>query len=154
VVLDDGAVLENGEVLPRLLRPPERFPIGLAHVVHELVLVDDVPLQIHPPGPQHQLARPIEHVNAGALKPNSIARQLDGAAEDQVGVVERVDRIERRQQRGQLPAGRAVLHHLWDRCLRAQDDRPIHAPAPRHGEQTLVFPGWRGELKARWIRHK
>ena len=57
VVLDDRAVLEHREVRRLLLGAAERLPVGLAEVVHEVVLVDDVPLEVHPPGPEHQVAR-------------------------------------------------------------------------------------------------
>ena len=134
-----GTVLEHGEVRRLVLGAAEGLPVGVAEVVHQVVLVDDVPLEVHPPGPQHQVARAIEHVDAGALKPDPVTGQLDRAAKDQVRIVERVDLVEGRQQHGQLSARRPI-HDLRDRCLRPEDDGPVHASPPRHSLQILLFP--------------
>ena len=56
VVLDDRAVVEHGEVRAFLLRAPERLAIGVADVVHDVVLVDDRAADVRAPRPQHRVA--------------------------------------------------------------------------------------------------
>jgi len=131
VVLDDRAVVEHGEVLALLLRAAERLAIGVADVVHDVVLVDDPARQIRPPGPEHQVARPVEQEDAGLAQADAGERQLDRAAQDGVRIVERQDLVERRQQRRQLAVRRAV-HDLRDGERRPEDDWPVDAAAPGH----------------------
>ena len=67
------------------------------------------------------------------LRPMRSQRQLDRALQDRVGLVEREDLVERRQQRRQLAVHR-LIDDLGYGDLRSQDDRPVHASAPsRHG---------------------
>ena len=107
-MLDDRAVLEHGEVRAFLLRAPERLAIGVADVVHDVVLVDDRAADVRAPRPQHRVAVAIEQEDAGALEADALQRQLRRALQDRVRIVERQDLIERRQQRRQLPVHRLV----------------------------------------------
>ena len=67
------------------------------------------------------------------LRPMRSLRQLDGAPEDRVRFLEGQDLVERREQRRQLAVHR-LIDDLGHGDLRSEDDRPVHAPAPRrHG---------------------
>ena len=85
-------------------RTAQRLLIGRAEIVDDLMLVDDAARQIHPPRPQHHIPCGIEHEDAYALEPYSIAGELDRAAEDVVGIVEGPNLVECHQQRSHLPA--------------------------------------------------
>jgi hypothetical protein len=131
VVLDDRAVVEHGEVLALCLGAPEGFAVGVADVVHDVALVDERAAQIRSPGSQHAAVRAVEQEDSGALQADAFERQLDRAAQDRVGVVERQDLVERGQQRREPAADRAV-HDRGNGELGAENDRPIDTPPDRH----------------------
>jgi hypothetical protein len=107
-MLDDRTVVEDREVGAFFAATAERFAIGVAQREHDPVLVDDVALEVAPPGAQHHLARSVEQEDRGAREADLLARDLDRSAQDRVRVLERDDLGERRQQRRQLPVNRAV----------------------------------------------
>ena len=133
VVLDDRTVLEHGEVRAFLLGPAERLAIRLADVVHDVALVDDLARDVGAPRPQHGVALAIEQEDADALEADALQRQLGGALEHPVRFLQGQDLVERREQRRQLAVDR-LIDDLGHGDLRSEDDRPVHAPAPRrHG---------------------
>ena len=87
-------------------RAAQRLLIGSAEVVHDLMFIDDGAGQIHPPGPQHHVPCGIEQEDAHALEPDPIAGELDRAPEDEVGILEGPNLVERRQQRSHVRRGR------------------------------------------------
>src|SRR6185503_14390711 len=107
--------------------------IGVAGVVHDVVLVDERAVEIGAPRAQHQVARAVEQENPDPGETDALAHQLDSALEDRVGIIEGQDLVEGREQRRQLVVLRAA-DDAWGRLLRPQDDRPVHPASTVHHE--------------------
>jgi hypothetical protein len=71
-----------------------------------VVLVDEPTAKIRSPGAHHPVVRLVEEEDPDAGEADPLARELHRPAQDGVGVVERQDLVEGRQQRRQLPVDR------------------------------------------------